>query len=88
MDDLNKALKECNLTEAFFIGGAYFRKVKDNDYDALWKYHLKGIVSEYFRGEPDADDKLALVEKAYKAACKAPEVPAETRKEQSEGNNE
>lgn len=88
MDDLNKALKECKLTEAFFLGGAYFRKVKDNDYDALWKYHLKGIVSEYFRGEPDADDKLALVEKAYKAACKAPEVPAETRKEQSEGNNE
>jgi len=88
MEALNKALKECNLTEAFFIGGAYFRKVKGNDYDALWKYHLKGIVSEYFRGEPDADDKLAIVEKAYKAADKAPEEPVSTNEENAEGDNE
>lgn len=72
---LNKSLKECNLSEAFFIGGAYFRKVKGNNYDALWKYHLKGIVSEYFRGEPDANDKLATVEKAYKDAGKETKTP-------------
>ena len=71
---LNNSLKECNLSEAFFIGGAYFRKVKGNDFSALWKYHLKGIVSEYFRGEPDADEKLSIVEKAYKEAGKKPEV--------------
>lgn len=71
---LNNSLKECNLSEAFFIGGAYFRKVKGNDFSALWKYHLKGIVSEYFRGEPDADEKLSIVEKAYKEAGKKPDT--------------
>lgn len=85
---LNKALKECNLTEAFFIGGAYFRKLKGNDFDALWKYHLKGIVSEYFRGEPDADDKLAIVEKAYKTAGKTPKTPSTEGEENTEGENE
>lgn len=88
MDELNKALKECKLTEAFFIGGAYFRKVKSNDFDALWEYHLKGIVSEYFRGEPDADDKLKMVEKAYKGVYKVPEAPVEPSEDQPKVDNE
>lgn len=65
MKALNDALIEAGLTNAHKIGGAYFRKLKDNDYDSLWNYHLGGIVFEYFRGEPDAQQKLDAVKKAY-----------------------
>lgn len=68
MKALNKALIERGLSRACCIGGAYFRKLKNEDYDSLWKYHLEGIVYEYFRGEPDADEKLKDVEKAFKNA--------------------
>lgn len=65
MKALNKALMENGLSRACCIGGAYFRKLKDDDYDSLWKYHLEGIVYEYFRGEPDAEEKLKDVKKAF-----------------------
>lgn len=70
MKALNATLtsKEIGLTSAHCIGGAYFRKLKGNDFESLWKYHLEGIVYEYFRGEPDADDKLYAVKKAYDEA--------------------
>lgn len=85
MKALNSALKECNLSEAFYIGGAYFRKIKGNDFDALWKYHLKGIISEYFRGEPDADDKIAVVAKAYKDAGAIPVLTTNIDSVEKEG---
>lgn len=65
MNALNAALKDNGLSRAYYIGGAYFRKLKGDDYDSLWKYHLEGIVYEYFRGEPDAEDKLQAVKKAF-----------------------
>lgn len=65
MNALNKALKENGLTEAHCIGGAYFRKLKDNDFDSLWVNHLKGIITEYYRGEPDADKKIGKIYTAY-----------------------
>ena len=34
-------------------------------FEELWDYHLKGTLYEYFRGEPDADKKLAALKKAY-----------------------
>lgn len=68
MKALNKALIDSGLSRAYCIGGAYFRKLKNDDYDSLWKYHLEGIVYEYFRGEPDADEKLKVVEQAFKNA--------------------
>lgn len=68
MKALNKALMANGLSKACCIGGAYFRKLKDNDYDLLWKYHLAGIVYEYFRGEPDAEEKLQAVKEAFEKA--------------------
>lgn len=84
MDALNKALIEKGLTKAHCIGGAYFRKLEGDDFKALWDYHLEGIIFEYFRGEPDAQEKIDYVKDAYYAA-KLPEpapkveesVPAE-----------
>lgn len=74
MEALNNALIENGLTEAHCIGGAYFRKLEGSDYKKLWNNHLKGIVTEYFRGEPEADSKVKNIEAAY---TKAQEEPAE-----------
>jgi len=74
MEALNNAIRDTELGEAYCIGGAYFRKVENNDFDALWKYHLKGIISEYFRGEPEADSKITAIEQAYNNANIAVEV--------------
>ena len=68
MKALNNALIEAGLTNAHKIGGAYFRKLEDNDYNSLWDYHLEGIIFEYFRGEPDALEKMLAIKKAYNEA--------------------
>ena len=68
MNALNKALGDNDLPEAYWIGGAYFLNVKDNDFEALWNLRLKGVVSEYFRGDPEASRKLKDVEEKYFAA--------------------
>lgn len=65
MDALNKSLLAHNLTKAHFIGGAYFRKLEGDDFKALWDYHLEGIIFEYFRGEPDAQNAIEEIKKDY-----------------------
>lgn len=66
MNALNAALKEAGLTESHYIGGAYFRKLNaNNDYEELWKYHLEGVITEYFRGEPDIEEKIKYIKEAY-----------------------
>lgn len=78
MKALNEALispEKGALTSAYQIGGSYFLKLKPEKYknefisfDELWDYHLKGTLYEYFRGEPDADKKMAELKKAYDSA--------------------
>lgn len=82
MDALNKALIEKGLTKAHCIGGAYFRKLEGDDFKALWDYHLEGIIFEYFRGEPDAQLKIADIKKAYDNAA-LPEQTQETEESTS-----
>jgi len=60
------------LSSAYHIGASYFLKLtnyqKDDgtfDYDKLWVYHLKGLLSEYLRGMPDAEDKLKSLGEAF-----------------------
>lgn len=78
MKALNEALispEKGGLTSAYQIGGSYFLKLKPEknknefiSFDELWDYHLKGTLYEYFRGEPDADKKMAELKKAYDSA--------------------
>lgn len=77
---LNEALvspEKGGLTYSYQIGGSYFLKLKpqkDNDefisFEELWDFYLKGTLYEYFRGEPDADKKMAVLKKAYDEARK------------------
>lgn len=64
MNKVNQAIHDCDLTPAYYIGGAYFLKLKNGDYESLWINHIKGLVEEYFRGNPDGPN---YVEKIHKA---------------------
>lgn len=61
------------LPQSYQIGGAYFvhiNEYKDSDdkWEDLWEYHLKGLIYEYYRGFPDAPDKLKSLKEAFKKA--------------------
>lgn len=89
MKALNEALispEKGGLTSAYQIGGSYFLKLKPKkeedeiiSFEELWDYHLKGTLYEYFRGEPDADKKLAALKKAYDDALK-PDTPRKVKR--------
>lgn len=53
------------LNEAYHIGASYFLKLKnyDGDFNSLWEYHIKGILQEYLRGNPNG--KLDDLKAAY-----------------------
>ncbi len=60
------------LSSAYHIGASYFLKLanykKDDgtfDYDKLWDSHLNGLLFEYLRGMPDADNKLIELREAF-----------------------
>lgn len=78
MKALNKALTDNGLSQAYHIGGAYFRKLDGSNYQKLWNNHLKGIIAEYFRGDPDADKKVEEIASIYKSACTVPVQAVET----------
>lgn len=66
MENLNNAISEIDgLNEAYHIGASYFLKLKNygGDFESLWKYHIKGILQEYLRGNPNG--KLDDLKAAY-----------------------
>lgn len=71
MFNLNRAIAETEgLDEAYQIGAAYYRKYLDyanrtNPFDYLWENHLKGLLSEYLRGNRNAKELLEQLHKAY-----------------------
>ena len=71
MDSLNEAISKVDgLSSAYHIGGAYFKKLDDlsdepDKFDALWKYHLEGLLREYLRGMEDSESILEKLHKAY-----------------------
>jgi len=64
MNKVNQAIHDCDLTPAYYIGGAYFLKLKGDDYESLWNNHIKGLVDEYFRGNPDGSNYVKKIHKA------------------------
>ena len=69
MTALNDAIcdEKLGLNKSYQIGAAYFLKLDeyDGDFDKLWEYHLRGLLSEYLRGNRDAEKQLAQLKKAY-----------------------
>ncbi len=69
MTALNDAIcdEKLGLNKSYQIGAAYFLKLDeyDGDFDKLWEYHLRGLLSEYLRGNRDAVKQLEQLKKAY-----------------------
>ena len=73
MKALNNAIvnpKVGKLSTAYQIGGSYFVNINrfndsDNKWEDLWNYYLKGLIYEYYRGLPDADDVVDKLKKEY-----------------------
>ena len=68
MENLNSAISEIGgLNEAYHIGASYFLKLKNynGDFESLWEYHIKGILQEYLRGNPNAQEELEKLKAAY-----------------------
>ena len=64
MKCLNNAISEIEgFNSSFHIGAAYFRGV--TDYEELWELKLQGLLKEYLRGMPDAEETLNTLKKAY-----------------------
>lgn len=67
MTSLNNAILAIKeLGKAYQIGAAYFKKYElYNDFNKLWEYHLEGVLREYLRGNPNAEEQLKELKKAY-----------------------
>lgn len=69
MMSLNKTISEIDgLSPAYHIGASYFLKLKeygDDCWEALWNYHLEGLLREYLRGMPNMDELMEKFENAY-----------------------
>lgn len=69
MNRLNSAISKIEgLSSAYHIGASYFLKLKeygDDCWEALWNYHLEGLLREYLRGMPNADEEMIKLENAY-----------------------
>lgn len=64
MKCLNNAISEIEgFNSSFHIGAAYFRGV--TDYEELWELKLQGLLKEYLRGMPDAEENLNTLKEAY-----------------------
>ena len=55
------------LGEAYQIGPAYFRKLKElnGDFDKLWKLNIQPLLKEYLRGFRDSSEILERCKHAY-----------------------
>ena len=69
MNRLNSAISKIEgLSSAYHIGASYFLKLKeygDDCWEALWNYHLEGLLREYLRGMPNMDELMEKLENAY-----------------------
>jgi hypothetical protein len=74
MTALNDAILEpdLGLGEAYQIGAACFRKLLyykefgiEQAFSKLWDYHLKGLLSEYLRGNHNSKAQLEALKDAY-----------------------
>ena len=55
------------LTDQYQIGGAYFLKLQKLGYDfeKLWRVNLRGVLYEYFRGQPNAIEIINKLKDAF-----------------------
>ena len=68
MKRLNDAISKTeDFGPAYHIGASYFLKLNqyEGNFDDLWDYHIKGILEEYVRGNPNKTDLMEKFKAAY-----------------------
>ena len=76
MTNLNLAILTIQgLSTAYQIGAAYFLKlenyltsdgkISEDSWKSLWNNHLYGLLFEYLRGLPNAEEDLDILYRAY-----------------------
>ena len=75
MENLNRCILTIQgFSTAYQIGAAYFLKLnnylvegkpEDDSWKELWSNHLQGLLFEYLRGLPNADEELHKLHRAY-----------------------
>lgn len=76
MTVLNEEIEKISgLSSAYHIGGSYFAKLskysdksKSEAFECLWNNHLKPLITDYLRGLPNLETKLATFKNKYDAA--------------------
>lgn len=76
MTVLNEEIEKISgLSSAYHIGGSYFAKLskysdksKSEAFECLWNNHLKPLITDYLRGLPNLEAKLATFKNKYDAA--------------------
>ena len=71
MKNLNAEISKIeDLNDAYHIGASYFLKQNNygGDFGKLWDYHIKGILQEYLRGNPKADEEINKLKAGYDKA--------------------
>ena len=76
MSVLNNEIEKIpGLSSAYHIGGSYFAKLskysdksKSEAFECLWNNHLKPLITDYLRGLPNLEAKLANFKAKYDAA--------------------
>lgn len=86
MNSLNKEItKTDGLGAAYHIGPAYFLKLNNGKFDALWTNHIEGVLKEYLRGNDPTGKKFEALKEAYDSPAK--EI-GEAESDQNEVSNE
>ena len=68
MKRLNDAISATqDFGPAYHIGASYFLKLNqyEGNFERLWDYHIKGILEEYVRGNPNKTDLMEKFKAAY-----------------------
>lgn len=74
MKSLNAAIAgRRSLGADYVIGPACFLPLSDEngDFEALWRHHIAGTLREYLRGDPERDEILDTLKKAYNLSNEA-----------------
>src|SRR5574344_2057825 len=71
MNKLNEAITTTEgLGAAYHIGPAYFLKLNNGKFDALWTNHIEGVLKEYLRGNDPTGKKFEALKEAYDSPAK------------------
>lgn len=87
---VNAEIEKYPLSADYHLGSAYFAKLakylkpntpEKDAYEKLWEYHIEGIISEYFRGLPNAAERCKKIKEVFDGAVSSQKLTDEQQQE-------